>query len=77
MDFMEVMQSLLVFFQDNILITIALVCVLLFLLYWKPRLFLFISLIVLLLVGLLYIISDVTSSGLSHKHKLIQEKELP
>jgi len=74
---MEVMQILLVFFQDNILITIAFVCVLLFLLYWKPRLFLFILFIVLLLFGLLYIISDVTSTGLSHKQKMFQEKEIP
>jgi hypothetical protein len=77
MVFMEIMQSFLVFFQDNILITIAFVCVLLFLLYWKPRLFLTILFISLLLVGILYMISDVTSTGLTHKQKLIQEKGMP
>jgi len=77
MDFMEIMKSFLVFFQDNIFITIALVCVLLFLLYWKPRLFLFIISIVLLLAVLLYIMSDVTSTGVSHKQKLIQEQGMP
>jgi hypothetical protein len=77
MVFMEVMQSFLIFFQNNILITIALVCLLLFLLYWKPRLFLTIFFIVLLLVGILYLISDVTSTGLTHKQKMLQDKGMP
>lgn len=76
MDFMELMNSLLVFFQANILITIALACVLLFLLYWKPRLFLIMLFIILLLVGILYIISDVTSVGVPHKQKLIQGEHI-
>ena len=73
---MELMNSLLVFFQANILITIAFACVLLFLLYWKPRLFLIMLFIILLLVGILYIISDVTSVGGPHKQKLIQGEHI-
>ncbi len=77
MDFGEIIKGLLAFFQDNLLITIPLVCILLFLLYRKPRLFLIILSIVLLLVGLLYLISDVTSTGLPHKQKMLQEQEIP
>jgi len=74
MDFFEIMRSFLTFFQDNLLITIVFACVLLFVLYWKTRLFLLILFITLLLIGILYIISDVTSTGLSKKKKLIQEE---
>jgi len=76
MDFWNIMNSFLVYFQNNILITIALACVLLFLLYWKPRVFLIILCIVLLLAGILYIISDVTSTGVPQKQKLYQEQDI-
>jgi hypothetical protein len=76
MDFWNIMNSFIVYFQDNILITIAFACVLLFLLYWKPRVFLIILCIVLLLAGILYIISDVTSTGVPQKQKLIQEEDI-
>jgi ABC-type bacteriocin/lantibiotic exporter with double-glycine peptidase domain len=74
MDFVELINGMLAFFQANLLITIPLICVLLFLLYWKPRLFLIILFIVILLVGILYMIADVTSTGLSHKGKMIHKE---
>jgi hypothetical protein len=77
MDFWEIMKMLLMFFQENILITIAFAGVLLFLLYWKPRLFIIIVFVTLLLLGIFYIISEVSSTGLSHKQKLIQGEEIP
>ena len=77
MDFLDIMNSFLVYFKDHILITFAFACVLLFLLYWKRRLFIIILLIVLLLAGILYIILDVTSVGVPHKHKLIQGEDIP
>ncbi len=77
MDFFEIMNNLLSFFQDNLVLTIALVCMLLFLLYWKPKLFFAILFLILLLIGIFYVITDVTSSGLSHKKKLLNEKGVP
>jgi len=76
MEFSEIIKILLMFFRENLLITIVLAGVLLFLLYWKPRVFLIIVFITLLLLGLFYIISEVSSTGLSHKQKLIQEKDI-
>jgi hypothetical protein len=76
MEFWEIMKMFLFFFQENILISIAFVCVLLFLLYWKPKVFLIIVFITLLLLGIFYIISDVSTTGLSHKEKLIQGDDL-
>jgi hypothetical protein len=76
MDFWNIMNSFLVYFQNNILIAIALACVLLLLLYWKPRLFLIILCIILLLAGIFYIIVDVTSVGVSHKENLIQGEDI-
>ena len=72
MNFWEVMRNISIFFQDNLIITIPLACILLFLLFRKLKLFLIILFIVLLLIGILYIISDVTTTGIFHKQKLIQ-----
>jgi len=73
MIFTLVIDSIVTFFQDHLLFAVAFAIVLLFLLFRKPKVFLTISAIVLLLLGILYLISDISSTGVTHKEKLISK----
>jgi hypothetical protein len=77
MDFGEVIKNIIIFFQSNLIITIAVAIILIFLLFRKTKLFFLILFIVLLLTGILYLVSTLSSSGLSHKEKMIQKHDLP
>lgn len=76
MDFSTIIKSIIAFFEANLVITVITALVLLFLLFRKPKLFFIIFMILVLLTGILYIIMDVSTTGVSHKEKLLN-KELP
>ncbi|MGA1869816.1 MAG: hypothetical protein ACMUJM_14875 [bacterium] len=75
MDFSEVLHIIITFFQNNLIITIAVSIVLVFLLFRKPKLFFSLLFLGLLLVGMLYLVLDISSTGKSHKNKLIHQDQ--
>jgi hypothetical protein len=77
MDFREIINSIIVFFQANLIITIAVAIILTFLLLRKTKLFFLILFIVLLLTGILYLVSTLSSSGLSRKERMLKKENLP
>jgi hypothetical protein len=74
MDFWAIIKSIIIFFQANLLVTIAIAIILIFLLWRKPKLFFLILFIALLLSGVLYLILDVSSTGIYQKEQLIQKE---
>jgi hypothetical protein len=62
MPFSMVLDGIIDFFKDHLLITIALALVLLYLLFQKPKMFLLIVFLILLFTGILYL-TTVLSSG--------------
>jgi Ca2+/Na+ antiporter len=79
MDFSVILNRIVIFLQDNPLITLAMTIVLIILLYRKPKIFFTIFFITLLLGVVLYVISIVSSTGVSQKRELIHKstKDLP
>ena len=77
MDFFGSINSIIAFFQNNLFIAIAAAILLVFLLYRKPKLFLTIFLIALFLSGVFYLISTLSSTGVSHKEKILQKGDVP
>ncbi len=77
MDFFGIINSIITFFQNNLFIAIVSAVLLVFLLYRKPKLFFTIFFIVLLLAGVFYLISNLSSTGVSQKEKLLQKGDLP
>ncbi|OGW41531.1 MAG: hypothetical protein A2Y97_04820 [Nitrospirae bacterium RBG_13_39_12] len=77
MDFLAFLYSIFFFFRDNMPVTLATGLLLVILLFKKPKLFFIILFVVLLVAGVLYMISDVTSSGVYHKERLIHKEVLP
>ncbi|OHE55743.1 MAG: hypothetical protein A2Z47_13825 [Thermodesulfovibrio sp. RBG_19FT_COMBO_42_12] len=77
MSFLEIINSIISFFQANLIIAIVVAILLIFLLWRKPKLFFLVLFIVLLLTGVLYMISDMSSTGVYHKQKLLQKEDLP
>lgn len=73
MIFTAVIDSIITFFQDHLLFAVAFAIVLLFLLFRRPKVFFTISAIVLLLLGILYLISNLSSTGVTYKEKLISK----
>ncbi len=55
MPFSMVLEGIIDFFKDHLLITLALASVLLYLLFQKPKTFLLIVFLVLLFIGILYL----------------------
>ena len=74
MSFFEIINGIISFFQANPIIATAVAILLIFLLWRKPKLFFIILLIALLLSGVLYMILDVSSTGVYHKENLIQKE---
>ena len=62
MPFSIVLEGIIDFLKNNLLITLALASVLLYLLFQKPKMFLLIVFLVLLFTGILYL-TTVLSSG--------------
>ena len=75
MDFSRFMNGILFFAQNHTVIVIVLALVLLYFLYRKPKLFIGILALGLLLAGLLYLITSISDSGLEQEKKLIHEEE--
>jgi hypothetical protein len=73
MIFTDLVDTLITFFQNNLIVSIAISLILLFLLFRRTKLFLVIVIFASLLAGTLYVISSVSSTGLSHKDKLIHK----
>ncbi len=74
MSFFEIINSIISFFQANLIIATAFAILLIVLLWRKPKLFFLILFIVLLLSGVLYMILDVSSTGVYHKENLIHKE---
>ena len=77
MDFFAIINSVVSFSKANIFIAGAAGVVLLFLLYRKPKLFITLFFISLLLAGAFYLISNISSIGVSQKGKMIEDKKIP
>ena len=77
MDFSAIIDSVVSFSKANMFIAGAGGVLLVFLLYRKPKLFFTIFFISLLLAGIFYLISNVSSIGGSHKGKMIDKKMYP
>ncbi|OGP62786.1 MAG: hypothetical protein A2169_05840 [Deltaproteobacteria bacterium RBG_13_47_9] len=79
MDFSVIIDSIVTFLRDNPLIVIALTFLLVIMLFRKPKLFFMISFITLILATALYVISVVSSTGVTEKNELIDKsiKDLP
>ena len=77
MDFLEILNSIIAFLQTNLTIAIVAAAVLLYLLYRSSKLLFTILFIVLLLAGLFYLITDLSSTGLHQKKKMIRKYDLP
>ncbi len=74
MSFFEIINGIISFFQANLIIATAVAMLLIFLLWRKPKLFFLVLLIALLLSGVLYMILDVSYTGVYHKENLIHKE---
>ncbi len=79
MDFSLIIDSIVTFLKNNLSIVVAMTFILIILLFRKPKLFFMICFITLLLGSVLYVISDVSSTGVAEKQELIYKstKDLP
>ncbi len=76
MDFLTAIKHVFIFYiQEHMYIAIALMMILVLLLIRKPKIFFLIVFISLLLTGVLYLISTLSTTGASHKQRLIQQEE--
>ena len=79
MDLSEIIDSILTSLVDNPLVTITIAILLIIMLFRKPKIFFMIFFVTLLLGVILYVISIVSSTGVSQKKELIHKstKDLP
>lgn len=77
MDFFEIINSIITFFQDNLLIAIATGLLLVCLLFKKLKFFLTVFFIALILIGVFYLITSISDVGVSHKKTIIDKKIVP
>jgi hypothetical protein len=79
MDFSLIVDSIIILLKDNLPVVIAMTFLLIILLFRKPKLFFMVCFITLLLGSVLYVISDVSSTGVAEKQELIYKstKDLP
>lgn len=75
MDVFVIIDSVISFFQENLLIAIAAGAVCVYLLFQKPKMFFTMLFVILALFGMLYIISGVSSTGVQYKKTMIQKVE--
>ena len=72
-DLTFIFNEILLYFQTNIKITIAIALVLLYLLLKKFRLFIFLLFLTLVLASIIYLISNLTSTGTAYKTKITDQ----
>ena len=79
MDLSEIIDSVLTSLVDNSLVTITIAILLIIMLFRKPKIFFMLFFVTLLLGVILYVISIVSSTGVSQKKELIHKstKDLP
>jgi hypothetical protein len=77
MDFFSIFSDIFLYLQDNILISVAIAAVLIFLFYNRPRIFIVVLVFGLIIAGVLYLISDLASSGTANKSNLIRKGMMP
>ncbi len=77
MNFSEIASSVISFSKDNPIIAVVVGLFLLFLLFRKPKLFLGLLFLSLILAGVLYFIMDISSTGKSEKGKMIEKGTRP
>jgi hypothetical protein len=65
MPFSMLLGDIIDLFKDHLLITIALAIVVLYLLFQRPRTFLLIVFVVLLFIGILYLITILSSGNIT------------
>ncbi len=73
MDFFGIVKNIIAFFQTNIFVAAVAAILLLYLLIRKTKFFLTVFFIVMFLVGLLYMISNLSTTGTAHKKSMIRE----
>ncbi len=73
MGFVEIFNNIITYLQTNTPIAIAAALLLVYLVFRKPKFFLTVFFIALLLAGLLYLVEGLSSIGVSHKKSLINE----
>ena len=73
MDLSGIADAVSAFFRGNPLVAVAVGLFFLFLLIRKPRLFLFLFILGLILAAALYFIADVASTGKANKTKVIEK----
>lgn len=77
MDFFEIINGIITFFQAHLLISLAAVILLIFLAWKEPKFFFTVFFIALVLAVVLYLITFISDVGVSHKKELLHEKGLP
>lgn len=77
MDIANILSDITTFFQGNIPAAIAVLIIVLFLAYKKPKLFFSLFFLVILLLGTIYIITFVSDIGSTHKKTMIQRRTAP
>jgi hypothetical protein len=77
MDIANILSDITTFFQGNIPAAIAVLIIVLFLAYKKPKLFFILFFLVILLLGTIYIITFVSDIGTSHKKTMLQRRTAP
>jgi len=75
MSFGKIINSIISYYQANPIIAIAVGIIIVFLLWRKPKLFFLTLLISLLLAGVLYLIMDISTTGVSQKEKLLHKEK--
>ena len=73
MDFFGIVKNIIAFFQTNIFVAAVAAILLLYLLIRKTKFFLTVFFIIMFLVGLLYMISNLSTTGTAHKKSMIRE----
>lgn len=75
MDVFVIIDSVISFFQENLLIAIPAGIICVYLLFRKPKTFFTLLFVILVLAGMLYVISGVSSTGVQYKKTMIQKVE--
>lgn len=77
MEIANLLSDITTFFQGNIPAAIAVLIIVLFLAYKKPKLFFTLFFLVILLLGVVYVITFVSDVGTSHKRTMIEKRTAP
>jgi hypothetical protein len=75
MDFAAIINDIVMYFRENPYIAGALGLLFIFLLFTKPRLFFSVVVLVGILAGVFYLISNLASTGASQKEKMFYKEE--